>query len=218
MLSRVDNSLSVLRDPGRLHKSSPRPPGAELKSLRAGSRLQLTSNYPAFQKMLSGHAPRHVQEPSLIPAHVSVCSLEGTSPVLWGVLGSQQGPALGGLLPGNKDNGCRNASRWVTYARPLPTLSKGACWWGRHRTHRAGSLHSGERTPALLGSQWQSTASWEAPLPQCPDPRNTTALEGRGCASEKAQLGRVSGRCGWMAGLGRGPGVLAASCARLGRA
>lgn len=92
--------------------------------------LQLTSNYPSFQKMLSGHAPRHVQEPSLIPAHVSVCSLEGTSPVLWGVLESQQGPALGGLLPGNKDNGCRNASRWVTYARPLPTLSKGACWWG----------------------------------------------------------------------------------------
>lgn len=130
MLSRVDNSLSVLRDPGRLHKSSPRPPGAKLKSLRAGSWLQLTSNYPSFQKMLSGHAPRHVQEPSLIPAHVSVCSLEGTSPVLWGVLESQQGPALGGLLPGNKDNGCRNASRWVTYARPLPTLSKGACWWG----------------------------------------------------------------------------------------
>lgn len=102
MLSRVDNSLSVLRDPGRLRKSSPRPPGAELKSLRAGSRLQLTSNYPAFQKMLSGHAPRHVQEPSLIPAHVSVCSLEGTSPVLWGSWGLSRVLPSGGYSQGTK--------------------------------------------------------------------------------------------------------------------
>ena len=105
MLSRVDNSLSVLRDPGRLHKRSPRTTWGRAEEPRAGSRLQLTSNYPSFQKMLSGHAPRHVQEPSLIPARVSVCSLEDTSPVLWGVLGSQQGPALRGLLAGNKDNG-----------------------------------------------------------------------------------------------------------------
>lgn len=116
-LSHVGNGLSVLG--GYVRGAQSRQAG----ELGAVWRLQRAHDDPLLPNALwacLAVCPSHFVLPGLVSAPGGVCSLEDMRHMPRGILGSQHGPALRGPLSGDKDNGHRSTTRWVTAAPARP--------------------------------------------------------------------------------------------------